>query len=242
MRRRGVARGSLVAALAVAALPAAGCFDIDARSAEYGNLRVKGAVRDALNGATLAGAAVCVHFPVGNPPPCATSGADGRFDLYPVPAETDALLSVRKSGQEQVLQTVDADEDLDAALLTVSETAIRLLVLGAGGKDNMATGNLLLRALDANGKGVSGVSFAVNPPSGYMRYLDENLAPMQTGGNKTSSSGAAVVVNAAPGDYTVNFAGRECALAGLAWSGTGPGTARSRVERGMSTVTSFACK
>src|SRR5262245_23682366 len=67
-------------------------------------LTASGAVTDFTSRAPIAGAQVCVYTPPTNPKACITTGADGTFSLPGVPAGTEEMISMTKSGYVSLME------------------------------------------------------------------------------------------------------------------------------------------
>ncbi len=220
--------------------PALDAGDFDANF-PAGTLTINGTLTEltaAGAGGPVVGATVCVIVPVGGP--CMTSGADGTFTATGIPAGTEMLVELNAPMYQPALATVTSGAiDVDFAYLMVKRSTVRLL------------GGALTLAIDAT-KGqifvqsgnAAGTTVALAPLSGTGPYYSTAAGLPSPALTETTTSGAAIFANVAPGDYVVTFANATltCDPTGFSWSGTAPETTKVTVQADHITSTVAFCR
>jgi hypothetical protein len=188
-------------------------------------------------GSPVAGATVCVIQPAGGP--CMVSAADGTFIATGIPENTQMLVELTAPTFHPALATVTTGTtDVTFGYFMIKRSTVGLLGTILGLSIDASKGQIFVQSGSSAGTVVS-----LSPASGTGPYYsDASSLPSRTL-TSTSTSGAAIFANVAPGDYVVTFANPSvtCNPTGFSWAGTAPETTNVTVRADRITSTVALC-
>lgn len=176
-------------------------------------------------GKPIAGVQLCLKD--ATTPPCATTDADGKFTMPGMPANTEGVLLLTKTGYVNVA-IVGTTDTTDVVITPVmpTEAVGQVFATAAGftwplaGKSIIGFSALEQVSSDAGADagmvsaGVSGASMSITPTAGKGPvYLGASGLPDKTA-TATSSAGAGFFGDLPPGEYTMKItppSGKTCA-------------------------------
>ncbi len=193
-----------------------------------GSLTITGVLREqpvSGMGELVAGATICVIEPAGGP--CVPSAADGSFTATGIPENTRMLVEITAPMYTPALATVTSGTtNVSFNYLLAKRSTVSLLGFAIGQTIDATKGQIFVQT-----GATAGVVVTLTPTSGSGPFYASATGVPSMGLSSTTTSGAAVFANVAPGDYVVGFAHPTltCAATGFAWAGSAAETTDVRI-------------
>jgi hypothetical protein len=177
---------------------------------------------------------------------CETTDQDGHAFLT-VPADADVGVLIDGSSRDYIKLLVTfgspgENTDENAFILPTADRAAQLSA-AAGYTFDPKKGTVTLQGLDAEWNGFDGVTATLEPSAGIGPIYYGSDGPDQSlTATSADGGGRAVFGLVPPGDYTVTFSGRKCAVGMTGWEGEEENVARVPVVAGVRTLTVAQCE
>ncbi len=216
--------------------------------AEVAMISLSGTISEWLSPTTtngvIEGAEVCVLGTTR----CDTTNASGIYQLPDaVPANTQFGIAITADGYlRTVLLSRGQPDDVMPDMTMVTEALAEQKVADAGGTWPLGTTGIVeigMYVFDGNFTPAQGLTAAISPASGTGAvYLGTDGYP-DTSLTATSTLGAVMFVNVAPGDVTITptLAGHDCVRPQDGWNGDDAGTLALPAEAATLTYVPGAC-
>ncbi|TNE50184.1 MAG: hypothetical protein EP343_09645 [Deltaproteobacteria bacterium] len=188
-------------------------------------IRVRGTVTDFTNSSRLAGVKVCLDLPSGTGVTCATTDAQGNFELTNVPESRRMMFSLEKTGYVKVLQPVALGQRSYLSLGMIPQAAVPLLVAATGNSAlKPGTGIVLMSSFDHRSGTATGITMALQAAGAKGPYFISTSMVPDPKLQATTSAGVAFFIDVPPGEHVVTVTGlaqTQCS-AYRAWTGSKP--------------------
>lgn len=170
--------------------------------------------------------------------PCATTAADGTFELEGVPAHSDVRLTYEgddERWQRSMLHIRTLGVDQSWALTTIDALVAEGLAMDAGITPDPTRATVVFTSVDGADppKSVDGLSATIDPDDAEAIAFITETFTVSTALTATSMRGVGFFANVPPGPHTIRFAHPDRACANTAgWEGSSPTEARVDVVAG----------
>lgn len=207
---------------------------------------LRGTIRDFLSDAPVSGLSVCIYE---EPElPCATTVADGTFELEGVPAFSDLRLTYQGSDerwQRSMLHIRTLGVDQMWGLTTIDALVAEGLATDAGITLDPTRATVVFTTVDGEDppKGVAGLGASIEPDDAEALAFITDTFTVSTSQTATGTRGVGFFANVPPGPHTLRFThpDRSC-MNTAGWQGSSPTEARVDVVAGwFSSTPSMLC-